>query len=126
LNKDRGGILISHESLVFGAVVDIEATKHIGGLHGFLFFDWHGETEFGHVILVLLVHVQSGVKLDNYTIMFVETHVTKNELRVSLREIKPPRRIVGVVGIEHYVTGHCWDVSIRFLVDIMSDIFLLD
>jgi len=84
----------------------ISVAQRFGGLDGLLLFGMDGEAELGHVVLVILVRVQTKIKHGNCMIKIALLHTLTRPNKVKISEIKPPTCHAGVVVKKQDVRVH--------------------
>jgi hypothetical protein len=93
----------------------IGLTQRFGGLDGLLLFGMDGETELVNMILVFLVHVQTGIKKGNCRCKLPLLHMITRPIKEMISEVNPPTCHAGVVVKKQDVGVHsvgCISMSI--------------
>lgn len=85
---------------------DISLAQRFGGLDGLLVLGMDGEAELGDMILVFLVHVQTGIKHGNCRCKLPLLHMITGPFKVTFSEVNPRTCHVGVVVKKQDVRVH--------------------
>jgi hypothetical protein len=80
--------------------------QRFGGLDSLLLFGMDGEAELVKMILVFLVHVQTGIKHGNCRCKLALLHMITGPFKVTFSEVNPRTCHVGVVVKKQDVRVH--------------------